>query len=169
MDISKTAVEWAKAEALSSSIFILFGLLFILISIGFWQLGKTDMAKAFIIPTAAAGALLLILGVGLFLPSWSSISSFPAAYASDAGGFIEAEIERADRVISQYRTAVFLVFPLIIAACAILFIVLSGPYWRASFITVMAALVVVVLVDINANARLEVYRGKLLEAGKLEN
>ena len=166
MDISKTAVEWAKAEAFSSSIFILCGLLFILVSVGFWQLGKTDIAKAFVIPTAAAGVLLLILGVGLFLPSWSSISSFPIAHTSDAGGFIEAEIGRADRVLGQYRTAIFMLFPLVIAACAILLIVLNGPHWRASFITVIAALVVVMLIDINANARLEDYRGKLLEARK---
>ena len=67
MDILKTATEWAKAELFSTPFFILFGVLFIAASFGFWQLGKTDMAKAYIIPLLIAGALLMTIGFGLFL------------------------------------------------------------------------------------------------------
>ena len=67
MEILKTATDWAKAEVFSSTFFIIFGIAFVLASIGFWQLGKTDMAKAYIIPTLVAGSLLLTIGLGLFL------------------------------------------------------------------------------------------------------
>ena len=56
MDMLKTAIDWAKAEVFSTSFFIVFGVLFVLTSIGFWQLGKTDMARANINPTLVAGA-----------------------------------------------------------------------------------------------------------------
>ena len=66
MDSLKTAQDWAKAEMFSTSFFILFGLLFVAASIGFWQLGKTDIAKAYVIPLLVAGILVLVIGFGLF-------------------------------------------------------------------------------------------------------
>ena len=50
MDILKLSMEWAKDEILSSKFFILFGLLFLFGALGFWQMGKTELAKAFITP-----------------------------------------------------------------------------------------------------------------------
>ena len=38
--------------------------MFVLATIGFWQLGKTEVAKAFIFRTLVAGALLLAVGLG---------------------------------------------------------------------------------------------------------
>ena len=67
MEIIKTSIDWAKAEIFSSSFFIVFGIVFVAVSIGFWQLGKTDLAKAYIISTAVAGVLLLTIGIGLVL------------------------------------------------------------------------------------------------------
>ena len=66
MDILKTATDWAKDELFSTPFFILFGVIFMLTSLGFWQLGKTDMARAYILPTLVAGALLTTVGLGLF-------------------------------------------------------------------------------------------------------
>lgn len=43
------------------SFFILFGFLFFIASIGFWKLGKAELAKAYVIPMIVAGALLLIM------------------------------------------------------------------------------------------------------------
>ena len=51
MDILKTAINWAKAELFSTPFFILFGLVFMTASLGFWQLRKTDLTKAYIIPS----------------------------------------------------------------------------------------------------------------------
>lgn len=51
MELLKFATEWAKSEVFSSRFFILFALLFLSASIGFWQLGKSEIAKAYVIPT----------------------------------------------------------------------------------------------------------------------
>ncbi|KKL81819.1 hypothetical protein LCGC14_1990950 [marine sediment metagenome] len=161
MDIVKTATNWTRAEMLSSAFFILFGLSFLVASLGFWQMGKTDMARAYVVPMLVAGALILIIGLGLVFPSQARLTNFPAAYASDVAGFVAEEIARVDRVSNEYRIAVFRVIPLIIAVCALPIPFFEAPIWRASLITTVAMMAVILVVDTNANARMEVYRGQL--------
>ncbi len=165
MEILKTATDWAKAEVFSTQFFILFGLVFVLASIGFWQLGKSDMAKAYIIPTLVAGALLLIIGFGLFFTNKSRVTQFEEAYNKDASAFVESEIARAERTLNEYRTIVFKAIPLIIATCALLIIFLHAPVWRASMITVIAMMVVILLVDGTAYARIQAYYAELISVG----
>ncbi|MHA6345978.1 hypothetical protein [Roseivivax sp. CAU 1761] len=166
MDIVKTATDWTRAEMLSSAFFILFGLSYLLASLGFWQLGRTDMARAFVVPMLVAGTLILIIGLGLFFPSQARLTSFPAAYATDAAGFIADEIARADRVLNEYRIVVFRIIPLVIAASALAIPVFDAPIWRASLITTLGMMTVILVIDTNANARLESYREQLARAGK---
>ena len=166
MDILRTATDWAKAEVFSSTFFILFGVLFILASIGFWQLGKTDLAKAFVIPTLIAGILLLIIGFGLVYSNKSRIASFPAAYERDASGFVQSEIIRTEKTIAEYRMIVFKIIPLIIVAASLLIIFIDKPIWRAISITTIALMVVILSIDINANARIEAYNKQLVSVEK---
>ena len=168
MDILKTATDWAKAEVFSSTFFILFGVMFVSASIGFWQLGKTDIAKAFIFPTLVAGVLLVTIGIGLFFTNKSRINDFTPdgyrdAYNSDAPAFIESEIIRADKTLNEYKIIVFKVIPLIIVVAALLIIFINTPIWRAISITTIAMMIVILLVDSNANARIEVYKEQLVE------
>lgn len=165
MDILKAATDWTRAEMVSSSFFALAGVMFLLASLGFWHVGKTEMARAFVVPCLVAGALLLALGVGIFTQSYGRLTSFPLAHDADAAGFLASELARVEAVTAQYRVAVFLVMPLIIAAGAILILFLSAPVWRASLITVIAMLAVVMIVDATANARLAAYGEKLEAAG----
>ena len=116
------------------------------------------------IPTLVAGVLLVILGAALLVGSQRSLAGFEAAITSDAPAFIAAEIARADRVMGQYRVAVFRVIPLIVIACAALLIVMQGASWRAALITTIALMAVIMFVDTNANARLGDYKDKLLLA-----
>ena len=51
---------------------------------------------------------------------------------------------------------------MIIALCSLLIPVLALPLWRASLITTIAMLVVILLVNTNANAQLEAYKARLL-------
>lgn len=168
MDILKTATNWTKAVMFSSAFLILFGAFSLFASLGFWQLGKTDVAKAYIIPTLVAGVLLLILGVGLFISSQARATSFPASYDSNAADFIVSEIARADRVLNEYRIAVFGVIPLTVAVCALLFPFFKSPIWQASLITTIAMMAVILVIDTNASARLEAYKEQLLLAKKRE-
>ncbi|MCU4177068.1 hypothetical protein [Carboxylicivirga sp. N1Y90] len=103
MDILKSASDWAKAELFSTPFFIVFGILFVAASIGFWQLGKTDMAKAYIIPTLVAGVMLMIIGFGLFFTNKARVSQFEKAYHADAPAFVQSELERADATIKRIQ------------------------------------------------------------------
>ncbi|MBX2841012.1 MAG: hypothetical protein KTR26_04535 [Flammeovirgaceae bacterium] len=162
MEILKTATDWAKSEVFSTQFFILFGVVFVLASIGFWQLGKTDIAKAYIIPTLVAGTLLLIIGFGLFFTNKSRITQFETAYNQDASAFVKSEIVRADKTLNEYKTIVFTVIPLIIVAAALLIIFINTPTWRAISITIIAMMIVILLVDGTAHARIKAYKEQLV-------
>ena len=168
MEILKLATEWAKAEVFSTRFFIIFAILFLAASIGFWQLGKTDMAKAYIIPTLVAGALLLTIGLGLFFTNKSRITAFETAYNTDASAFVASEIARAESTLKEYKNVVFTAIPLIIAACALVILFVSTPIWRASMITTIAMLVVILLVDGTAHARIDNYYKQLIAVEKQE-
>ena len=161
MDILKTATDWTRAEVFSSAFFVLFALAFFLSSLGFWQMGRTDVARAYVVPMLVAGGLLLVLGGGLFVQSQVKLVGLVAAYDANASGFIASEIARTERALSNYRIAVVYLFPAIIAACAMLIPFLASPVWRASLITTIAMLAIVLVIDTNANARLEAYWERL--------
>lgn len=162
MDLLKASIDWAKSELFSTPFFILFGLLFISAGIGFWQLGRTDIAKAYIIPTLVAGTLLSIIGLGLFFTNKSRVSQFEIAYHEDASAFLSSELKRSEATLKEYKNIVFTAIPIIIAVCAILILFFSSPIWRASLITSIAMLVVILLIDGSAHARIDAYQKQLL-------
>ncbi len=161
MDILKTATDWAKAEIFSASFFIVFGIVFIIACVGFWQLGKTDMARAYIYPTLVAGILLLIIGVGLVYTNVTRVSQFEADYNVDAPAFIQTEIERVNSTLQEYRTIVFKAIPIIIIVAALMILFIDKPVWRASAITTIAMMAVILLIDGTAKSRIEAYNKQL--------
>ncbi|MEQ8584119.1 MAG: hypothetical protein RIC30_00320 [Marinoscillum sp.] len=168
MEILKAATEWARAEVFSTRFFIIFAILFLTAGIAFWQLGKTEMAKAYIIPMLVAGVLLMTIGLGLFFTNKSRITQFETAYQQDATAFVASEIERAESTIKEYKNVVFTAIPLIIAACALVIVFINTPIWRASMITTIAMLVVILLIDGTARARIEAYYEQLQLVEKQE-
>ena len=168
MEILKAATEWAKAEVFSSRFFILFGVLFVLATIGFWQLGKTEMAKAYIIPTLVAGVLLLAVGLGIFFTNKSRVTSFEVAYKNDPKEFVQSEIARAEKTLNEFRNIVFKIIPSIIVVAALLIVFMNSPNWRAACITTIAMMIVILIVDSNANARIEAYHKQLQAVEKNE-
>ncbi|RIJ42488.1 hypothetical protein [Pontibacter oryzae] len=162
MDILKAATDWAKAELFSTPFFILFGLAFMAGSLGFWQLGKTDIARAYIIPTLVAGVLLLTIGLGLFFTNKSRITQFEKAYNTDASAFVASEIERAESTLNEYKTIVFKIVPLIIIVAALVIIFVHTPTWRAISITTIAMMIVILLIDGTAHARIDAYHKQLI-------
>lgn len=166
MEILKTAIEWAKAEVFSSQFFILFGVLFIIATLGFWQLGKTDSAKAYIIPTLVAGSLLLVIGFGLVFSNKSRINNFPTAYQTDASAFVQSEIVRTEKTMKEYQNIVFKIIPFIIIVAALLIIFIERPVWRAIGTTTIAMMVVIIFIDSNAYTRIETYNQQLVTIEK---
>ena len=164
MEILKIATDWAKAELVSTSFFIVIGIVFVMASFGFWQFGKTDLAKSYIIPMLVTGAFLMTVGFGLFFTNKARITQFETAYKADASAFIASELERAESTLKEYKTIVFTAIPLIIVACAFVLFFVSTPIWRASMISVIAMLAVILLIDGLAHARISEYNEQLIKA-----
>ena len=166
MEIVKAATEWAKDEVFSARFFIFFGVMFVLATLGFWQLGKTEMAKAFIIPALVAGVLLLTIGIGLVFSNTSRLANFEAAFDRDPSAFVKSEITRIEKAMGEYKTIVFKVIPFIIVAAALLIVFIDTPLWRAIGITTIFMMVIIISIDSNAHARAEVYHKQLLTVEK---
>lgn len=170
MDISKeivnTYLDWAKGEIFSSKFFVLFGAVFVVASIGFWQLGKTDVARAFIWPTLIAGILLLTVGIGLIVAYNWKIDGFPKAYSTNALSAVQAEITYTEKTLAEYSTVVFRAIPIIIAIAALLIVFVNKPIWRAISISTIAMLVIILLIDGTASARTKAIHKQLLAVEK---
>jgi len=160
MELLKLATEWAKSEVFSTRFFILFAILFLIASFGFWQLGKTDLAKAYIIPTLVAGILLLIIGSGLSYTNIQRVKQFEKEFNTDTSAFYLSEIERTESTLKEY-TVVFKVIPILIIIAALLILFINTPTWRAISITTIAMLIVILLIDGTAHSRIETYHKKL--------
>jgi len=160
MDLLKLATEWAKAEVFSTRFFIFFALFFLIASIGFWQLGKTDLAKAYIIPTLVAGVLLMTIGLGLFYTNKQRVTQFEKAYRADVSAFYQSEMDRTEGTLKEY-TFVFKVIPILIIVAALIILFFNTPTWRAIGITTIAMLTIILLVDGTAYSRIENYHKEL--------
>lgn len=167
MELLKLATEWAKAEIFSTRFFLLFAIGFLIASVGFWQLGKTDLAKAYTIPTLVAGILLLIIGSGLNYTNFQRVKQFENDFNTDASAFYKSEIERSEGTLKEY-TVVFKVIPILIIIAALLILFVNTPTWRAISITTIAMLTVILLVDGTAHSRIENYHKELKLVG-IEN
>lgn len=162
MDILKITSEWAKGEIFSSKFFVLFGAAFVAASIGFWQLGKSDVARAFIWPTLVAGILLLTVGIGLIISYNWKLDGFPKAYEANPLGAVQAEIAYTEKTLAEYSSVVFRAIPIIMAIAALLIVFVNKPIWRAISISTIAMMIIIVMIDGIASARTKNYNQQLL-------
>src|ERR1700754_503777 len=88
MDIVKLSTDWAKAEVFSAKIVWLFSAIEIMTALGFWYLGRTAMAKAFVWPLLLTGLFLLSVGAGLYLANKPRIERFEKESHHDPGAVI---------------------------------------------------------------------------------
>lgn len=104
----------------------------------------------------------MIIGFGLFFTNKSRITQFETAYNNNKIAFVESELERAEATLKEYQTIVFKAIPFIIAICSLLIVFVDKPIWRASMITTIAMLVVILLIDGTAHGRIDAYNQELL-------
>jgi len=161
MDVLKLSTEWAKAEILSARLVMLFSLLVFLLAAGFWQFGKTGMAKAFIIPSFIMGILIFSVGIGLYLANKPRVIQFPVEYLKNPDVFIKKELARTAKSAQDFTT-VFKVLPAIIIAAAMLIIFLPAAVWRASSVSIILLIGFLMLVDTQTEARNTAYHQALL-------
>ena len=137
MDILKLSTDWAKAEVFSAKIVWLFSAIEILTALGFWQLGRTAMAKAFVWP------LLL------------------TQYHQNPDTFIKEEIQRTT-VSQKQLSLVFRILPAIIILASLAIMLLPIFPWRAAAITIIITTAFLMIVDSNTEARNDAYHAQLL-------
>lgn len=160
MDIIKLSTDWAKAEVFSAKMAGLLSLLIFLIALGFWQLGKTPMARAFGWPMFVSGLLLVAVSAGLYFANKPRIAQFEAAYNNDAKAFIQSEIERTAKSKGELAL-VFKILPAIVIAAALLVSFSSAPLWRAIGMTTILLMTLLMLIDSNTNARNSAYHEQM--------
>ena len=152
-----------KMKFSPQNFFILFGVLFLFGALGFWQLGKSAVAKAFIYPTLVCGTLLLIVGIGLLITNLSRMKNFESVYNTNSLRFIESEIIRAEKSIGEYNLVVFKIISALIVILAASLIFIKFPNWKVISITTMAMLIVILIIDTNASERIKQYKHVLTE------
>jgi hypothetical protein len=161
MDILKLSIDWAKAEVFSAKISLLISLLFFVAAAGFWQLGKTTMAKAFVWPMLVSGVLILAVSAGLYFANKPRVTQFETAYNTDVKAFVQTETERTAKSQNDL-VLVFKVLPIIIIAAALLIMFVDTPLWRAIGITTIALMTILMFIDSNTDARNTAYHQHLI-------
>lgn len=161
MEIVKAATTWAKAEIISAIFFILFGLIYILISFYFKQMGSNTLGNALFTPLLIAGALLVLAGIGFYVSNKSKLNNFEKDYRSNPASVVQAELERTESTIKTYQNVALKVFPAIMLIAAVIAFFVASPLLRAICIAVFAFLFVLVLLDSQALKRMKVYQNHL--------
>ncbi len=161
MEILTIAQQWAKEEVFSSRFFILAAILFIAVSIGFWKLGQSELARSYIYPTLICGVLLLIIGVGLVYNDSKRFKTFPEEYKNNPKEFVQSEIDRTEKTANSSHRTIYIIIPILIIVAALLIITIDKPIVRASCITTIAFLSVLLIVDSNAHSRIVEYNKAL--------
>jgi len=163
MEIIKLSTDWARAEVFSAKMVGLMSLAVFLIVLGFWQLGKTPMARALVWPLLVAGLFLVAVSAGLYFANKPRIAQFETAYKNDADAFTKSEIERTAK--SKHDLAlVFKILPAIIIAASLLIMFSQAPLWRAIGVTTVLLMALLMLIDSNTDARNTAYHHELLTA-----
>jgi len=157
MDILKIATDWAKIELISNSVFILASVIFLSVSL-FLQIGARESHfSTYSPPFVIAAILLLILGAGLLFSTWQHSTNLEFQFQQDMTLFIQAELTRAEKTISQYKLAVNVIFPALGLISFCILLVFQNDQVRASAITSVIVLLILITVDTAAKERLVKY------------
>jgi len=162
MDILKLSTEWAKAELFSAKIVWMFSFIVLLTAIGFAVLGKTAMARSYVIPLMVAAVFLIAVGIGLYAANRPRIAQFEQEYKKQAAAFVEKEIARATKSEGELKL-ILKILPAIAIVAAIFLLFFSSEHIKAISITLLLLVGFLMAVDSNTSARNTAYRTELLK------
>ncbi len=162
MNIVAAANKWAKDEITSSYFFMLFGILYLLLSVALWQIGDSTFQQALVLPFLVVGGLLLAAGISFDVSNTSKLKNFASDYANDPSGVITSELERTEKTMGTYRNVALKVFPGFILLAMLLFFLVASPLVKGICVAVVAFFAPLVLLDSQALKRMQVYHAALL-------
>ena len=157
MDILKIATDWAKIELTSNSVFVLASVIFLSVSFFLQICARASHFSTYSLPFVIAAILLLILGAGLLFSTWQHSTNLEFQFQQDMTLFIQAELTRAEKTISQYKLAVNVIFPALGLISFFILLVFQNDQVRASAITSVIVLLILITVDTAAKERLVKY------------
>lgn len=160
MDLLKLSTDWAKSEVFSAKMVWICGVLLFTAALGFWYFGKTDMAKAFVVPMIVSALLVAVIGGGLFYANKPRIQRFKQAYEADARMFAQQELKRTEQSAKELAL-VFRVLPLVLIASGLLILFLPSPFGRSIGISLALFTAFLMLLDSNTAARNTIYHEQL--------
>jgi len=169
MDIIKIASDWAKLELISNSIFVLASVIFLSISFFLHTYARESHFLTYSIPVLVAAVLLLILGAGLMFSTWQHLINLQPQFQQDNTLFIEAELMRAKKTISQYNLAIGLIFPALGLVNFCILLIFQNDHVRASSVTFLVVLVNLIIIDTAAKERLTNYAKHLETTEQIQN
>ena len=155
MDILKIATDWAKIELISNSVFVLASIIFLSVSFFLQICARESHFSTYSLPFLIAAILLLILGAGLLFSTWQHSTNLE--FQPDKALFIQAELTRAEKTISQYKLALYVIFPALGLISFCVLFVFQNDQVRASAITSVIVLLILIIVDTAAKERLVKY------------
>jgi ABC-2 type transport system permease protein len=159
----EASIAWARAEVFSAKIVFLYSLFVFLAAIGFWLLGKTAMARAFVFPILASAIFMFVVSTGLYWANKPRTAKFKDDYSRNPDAFINKEIIRTAK--SKKELAIVLkVLPLIIMVAAGLFLIISSNIYRAIALTITGLAFSLLLIDSNTDARNTAYHNFLTKS-----
>lgn len=161
MEIVKAATIWTKAEIVSSMWFMFFGVVNILVAIGFWKFGNVEILKALILPLLIVGGLLLGAGISFYLSNSSRLSNIEKDYHNDISAWINSEFEKTESTIRTYENVALKIFPGIILVALLIIVFVAHIKVRAICIAIMVFLLTLVLLDSRALKRIKTYHKQL--------
>ena len=91
---------------------------------------------------------------------------FKIDHSENPIAFVEAELARTNATLLEYKNVVFTGIPVIIGICVGILFFVSAPRWRATIITSISMLSVILFIDGLAHARISEYRQQLLQEQK---
>ena len=157
MDILKIATDWAKIELISNSVFVLASVIFLSVSFFLQICARESHFSTYSLTFVIAAIMLLILGAGLLFSTWQHSTNLEFQFQQDMTLFIQAELTRAEKTISQYKLAVNVIFPALGLISFFILLVFQNDQVRASAITSVIVLLILITVDTAAKERLVKY------------
>lgn len=110
----------------------------------------------------------MIIGIGLVYTNTNRVTEFETIYHQDATAFIASEFDRIEATLKEYNTVVFKAIPILMILASLVLVFVDKPLWRAISITTIAMLIVILLIDGTAHARIQVYKAQLKEVSQKE-
>lgn len=160
MDIVKLSTEWARSEVFSAKIIALLSIVVLLTAVGFFYFGKTQMARAFIIPMLVSGVFLVAVSAGLYFANQPRIEKFEKEFIENPKDFVQKEIQRTEKSNNDFKL-VFQILPLLAIVGSLLIFFLKNPHWKAIGIVLVLLSALLMLIDANTAARNDNYLNEL--------